>query len=97
MTDQELLGSLALDLRRVAMGYHRGSDRMACMFANEARMRAEQLQDAPLAQYLAGLIGQLKRILGQRDHQKLAEDALMYSILFQNAAVHSHLSFKVKS
>lgn len=82
-----MLGALALDLRRVAQGYYRGSENMAVRFAQEARERKKELQNANLKPYLQKLLAKMDEILEQEDHEKLAEDALMYSVLFQNAAV----------
>ena len=87
MNVNQTLGSLALDLRRVAQGYFRGSEIMAERFAEEAKVRKEELRDINLKPYLRNLLSKMDDILKQNDHKKLAEDALMYSILFQNAAV----------
>jgi len=87
MSVNEILGSLALDLRRVAQGYYRGSEKMAVRFAKEASARKEELRSTDLKPYLQKLLSKMDGILKQEDHKKLAEDALMYSILFQNAAV----------
>lgn len=40
-----------------------------------------------LKPYLQKLLSKMDEMLEQEDHKKLAEDALMYSVLFQNAAV----------
>jgi len=87
MNINEILGALALDLRRVAQGYYRGSETIAVRFAQEARARKEELRNADLKPYLQKLLSKMDKILEQKDHKKLAEDALMYSVLFQNAAV----------
>ncbi len=87
MNINQTLGSLALDLKRVAQGYYRGSEIMAARFAKEAKARKEELRNAELKPYLRNLLSGMDDILKQRDHKKLAEDALMYSVLFQNAAV----------
>jgi len=89
MSINEILGSLALDLRRVAQGYYRGSETMAVRFTEEARARKEELQNADLKPYLQKLLSKLEDLFEEKDHKKLAEDALMYSVLFQNAAVKS--------
>ena len=87
MSTNQTFGSLALDLRRVAQGYYRGSEVMAERFIEEAKARKEELKDANLKPYLRTLLLKLDEVLKQIDHKKLAEDALMYSILFQNAAI----------
>lgn len=87
MNLNQTLGALALDLRRIAQGYYCGSDVMGARFAQEARARKEELQNADVEEYLLKLLSKMDEMLRQKDHKKLAEDALMYSVLFQNAAV----------
>ena len=87
MNSDQILGALAMDLRRVAQGYYRGSEKMAVRFSQEARERKKELQSADLKPYLQKLLSKMDEILEQKDHKKLAEDALMYSTLFQNSAV----------
>lgn len=87
MNNNQILGALALDLRRVAQGYYRGSEKMAARFAKEAKARKKELQNVDLKPYLQKLLSKMDEILKQEDHKKLAEDALMYSVLFQNAAM----------
>lgn len=87
MDNSQILGALALDLRRVAQGYYRGSEKMAIRFAEEALLRKEELQGVALKPYLHKLLSKLEDMFSEKDHKKLAEDALMYSVLFQNAAV----------
>lgn len=81
------LGALALDLKRVSLGLQRGSTIMAERFAKEAIARKEELENVNLKPYLRKLLSRMDDILKQKDHKKLAEDALMCSTLFQNAAL----------
>lgn len=76
-----------MDLKRVALGYYRGSEVMTTRFAKEVRARKEELKNANLKPYLRSLLSEMDDVLKQKDHRKLAEDALMYSTLFQNAAL----------
>ena len=87
MNVNQILGALALDLRRVAQGYYRGSETMGVRFAQEARARKEELRNANLKPYLRSLLSKMDEVFKQEDHKKLAEDALMYSVLFQNASL----------
>ena len=87
MNSSQILGALALDLKRVAQGYYRGSEIMAARFAKEAKARKEELVNVSLKPYLQNLLSKMDEIFKQEDHKKLAEDALMYSVLFQNASV----------
>lgn len=83
------LSALALDLKRVALGYHRKSLKTADVFTKEALKRKNEIRLEEVKPYLKDLLNNLSVILSQKDHIRLAEDALMYSILFQNAAVSS--------
>lgn len=83
MTENQIaISSLAMDLKRVALGYHRGSQETAQRFAQEALKRKEEITDAP--PYLKKILESLPQILSQKDKERLAEDTLMYSTLFQN-------------
>lgn len=86
MKKKIILESLAMDLKRVAQGYYRGSEVMATRFAEEAKRRKKELQDINIKPYLRRLLSRMDDLLKQKDHKKLAEDALMYSTLLQNAA-----------
>lgn len=82
-----ILSSLALDLRRVAQGYFRGSIQMADRFLEEAQKRkleAELLNEKP---YLKKLLKRVDELKNESDNQRKAEEALMMSTIFQNAAI----------
>ena len=87
MNAKILLGSLALDLERVALGYHRGSVKMAETFSKEALKRKEELKMIKVEPYVEKILNRLDSVLSQKDPRDIAEDALMYSTLFQNAAL----------
>lgn len=87
MNNQKIIvESLAMDLKRVALGLHRGSNTMANRFRQEALKRSEELENQSLDGYLEKLVRMTKRVL-KRSGERTAEDALMYSILFQNFAL----------
>jgi hypothetical protein len=81
------LSSLAMDLKRVAMGYHRGSNIMADRFLQEALDRKDEIDTTTIKPYLQNLLLKIDNLSLETDQQKKAEDALMYSTLFQNAAL----------
>jgi hypothetical protein len=85
MKNKQILGALALDLKRVAMGYFRGSNHMADKFYSEALKRRNELDKNTLKPYLSVFLNKLD-ILNTEDKNKAAEDALLYSTIFQNAA-----------
>ena len=81
------LGSLAMDLKRVALGYYRNSTKVAEIFMEEALKRKKEVDVTSVKPYVKDLLSKLEDIKNEKDKQKVAEDALMYSILFQNAAL----------
>lgn len=81
MKNKYILESLASDLKRVALGLHRGSDRVAQRFLSEALERRKEAELNALAPYMRKLLKNLDKNLN-------AEDALMYSTLIQNYAQH---------
>lgn len=88
MDDQKIIiESLAMDLKRVALGLHRGSFNMANRFKKEALKRESELQGQTLDNYLKKLLEKTKLVLSNKDPE-VAEDILMYSTLFQNFAVN---------
>ena len=87
MNNKVILESLAMDLRRVALGLHRGSISMSERFMEEALKRKRELDIKSLKPYVQKLIFRMEDSLKDTDKQKKAEDALMYSTLFQNIAL----------
>lgn len=81
-----IIESLAMDLKRVAIGLHRGSLNMANRFKEEAFKRARELEGQNPNDYLKKLLLCMKKMInGTAD--RVAEDALMLSTLFQNFAL----------
>lgn len=85
MDQKIIIESLAMDLKRVAMGLQRGSFVMANRFKKEALAREKELENQNLSEYLKKLVVNSKKVLIS-DNERVAEDALMYSVLFQNFA-----------
>ena len=83
--NKEILGALALDLKRVALGYHRGSDTMAERFFEEALKRKAEVDTKNLKPYLAKFLSKIENLKKEK-REKAADDALLYSIIFQNAS-----------
>ena len=81
------LSSLALDLKRVALGYFRGSNSMAERFFEEALKRKKEIDSREVKPYIRNLLSNFEKIKFDRDQKRKAENALMYSILFQNASI----------
>ena len=83
---QILLASLAMDLKRVAMASYRNSENVAARFIKESLMRKKELDRVATRPHIRLLLSRLDDALAQKDSKRRAEDALMYSTLFQNAA-----------
>ncbi len=85
MKNKQALGALAMDLKRVALGYFRGSTEMADKFFIEALKRREEIDGNTLKPYLRKLLHDMESI-SKNEGKKAADEALFYSTLFQNAA-----------
>lgn len=81
------LSSISMDLKRVAIGYQRGSVAMANRFLEEALIRRREIDKNLVGSHVKKLMNVLDKIMNEKNTQKKAEDALMYSTLFQNAAL----------
>lgn len=77
MENKYILESLASDLKRVALGLHRGSNVMAQKFLYEAIKRRDEVNINKLPLYI-------RNILSKIGKNTDADKALMYSILIQN-------------
>lgn len=85
--DQKIIiESLAMDLKRVALGLHRGSFKTANRFKQEALQRADELEHQDPGDYIKKLLLYMKKIFNDTT-DRIAEDALMLSTLFQNFAI----------
>lgn len=80
------LSSLAMDLKRVAIGYHRGSDIMAKRFLEEAFKRRDEVDRNSLKPHIKRILDNLE-VMRHKNKEDIAEDALMYSTLLQNASL----------
>jgi len=86
MNNKQILGDLAMDLKRIALGYFRGSDKMAARFLQEALKKKSKLDKKSLKSYLIKFLDRLEN-LKKQNKKRMAEDALLYSIIFQNASI----------
>ena len=77
MKNKYILESLASDLKRVALGLHRGSNKMAGRFLEESLKRKEELDMNEVAPYL-------RKFILKVDKKIDADYALMCSTLIQN-------------
>ena len=78
--------SLSMDLLRVALGYHRGSQRMAERFLDESEKRIREIQKSQVKGYFAKVLDLIPKTLSDSNKEKVAENALMYSVICKNYA-----------
>ena len=89
MDNKLLIESLAMDLKRVSLGYHRGSSIMAKRFSEEALKRREEIDISKVKPYIGKILESLPESLNQADKTALAENVQVYSTLLQNYCVKS--------
>lgn len=83
MDNKQILGALAMDLKRVAIGINRKSFGMADKFLIEAMKRKNELKIDDLLPYMQQIINRVEALVDLESDLK-AEDALMYSTRIQN-------------
>lgn len=79
------IGSMALDLNRVAIGIHRGSDKVAERFFHEALQRKKEIKETDVPQYIVQILNKINA--NQNLNEDFAEKVMVYSILLENFAV----------
>lgn len=79
MNDKQLIGALAMDLKRVALAKHSGSKKVADRFWQEVVKRKEAVLKMELPKYLTNLYDNL-----ENNNDK--DNLLMYSVILQNYA-----------
>lgn len=82
--DKAILGALAMDLKRVALGYYKGSYKTAEIFLGEALKRKSELNKKNLKPHLINFLSKIESLKDKKERS--AEDALLYSTIFQNAS-----------
>mgnify|MGYP001603777534 CR=1 len=81
------LSSLAMDLKRAALGYYSGSFNVAEKFLNEANKREKEINKNSVKPNIRRILIKLEKLTRHKDKKSVAEDFLMYSILLQNASL----------
>lgn len=79
MKNKIALESMAMDLKRVALGYHNNSLKMAERFREEAIARKKEVNLKEIKPYLRLVLEKTEKI-----DNSSSEDALMFSTLIQN-------------
>lgn len=81
------ISSLAMDLKRIALAFYKGSNETGERFILEANKRKDEIDTKLVKPYLISHINSLEKVFARNDKLHLAEDALMYSQIFQNYAL----------
>lgn len=81
------LAALSMDLKRVALASYKHSFKVADMFIQESLAKKNKIDVTREQPHVKHLLSSLDAVLSQKDKAKLAEDALLYSTLLQNAAL----------
>ena len=84
MKNKIAIESLSMDLLRVALGYQRGSEKMATRFSQEALIRIGEIDTNTLKPNFSKILKRIPESLRKKDKMEIAEDALMYSTLCKN-------------
>lgn len=88
MNNKIVIESLSMDLLRVALGYNRGSNKMARRFSEEALERVTEIDSSEIKPYFVKILNKLPTALSNEDVKRISEDALMYSTLCKNYTKH---------
>lgn len=86
MNNKIAIESLSMDLLRVALGYHKGSIKMAKRFSDESLARINEINTLEIKPCFVKILASIKNSLTNVDEKRIAEDALMYSTLCKNYA-----------
>ena len=78
MNNKIVLMSIASDLKRVALGLHRGSQTTVDRFTQEVLRRKQEIDNPALESYMQKWVNKLDSAVNNSD------DALMFSTIFQN-------------
>lgn len=81
------LAALSMDLKRVALASYNHSSKVADRFIQESLAKKNKIDVTAQRSHVQRLLTSLDAVLSQKDSGKLAEDALLYSTLLQNAAL----------
>jgi hypothetical protein len=83
-----IIASLAMDLKRAALGYYHGSEKTALRFIEEALKRKNEIKESEVKPYLRIFLNKISGFQSEKDKSRVAEDALMLSTIFQNYTLH---------
>ena len=91
MDNKVALSSMAMDLKRAALGWHRNSNMVAERFFLEAIKRRNEVDDSQVSQHIKDIFKKVENFVHISDTSEKAENALMFSTLIQNFVLDSSL------
>lgn len=83
------LAALSMDVKRIALAYHENSLETGDRFVEESLKKIKVIDSTEFPKHVKKILNSLEKILLHNDKQKVAEDALMYSTILQNASLCS--------
>ncbi len=83
------LAALSMDLKRVALASYNHSPKVADRFIAESLAKKNKIDIAGQRPHVRDILTRLESVLSEKNTERLAEDALLYSTLLQNAALKS--------
>jgi hypothetical protein len=86
MNNKMIIGALAEDVYRVAVGLHSGAAKMADMFMKQALLQKEQIDSDTVKPYIEKTLKSLPIVFEKKNIEEKAEDALMLSAILRNYA-----------
>ena len=81
MNNKLLLESMSLDLKRVALGAHSHSSKMAERFLQEVFKRKQLLDNSKFSESQIKMLNSMEKQLRIQNIKRLPDDALMYSTI----------------
>lgn len=75
------IGALALDLKRVAIGYQNNSPEMSATFLTAVEKQLDKLKQYRFGPEIKGYLSKVRRLVSKKYSYNQADDALTYSTL----------------
>jgi hypothetical protein len=84
MNNDQLIGAIAVDLKRVAQAFGNNSFETGNRFIKEVFYTIDEMTLLDVEPYVQNIFKKLSSVLTNTNHEELAEDALMYSTILHN-------------
>lgn len=84
MNTNQLIATISVDLKRIALAYHSNSLTTGKKFISEVLNAKKYINSDTIEPYMEKILLKLDTVLINDNNIELAEDALMYSTILQN-------------